>query len=105
MSSKIATVKFTERIPTSINVSLVKDCQIWPNPVKNELFIESEEFGQGDITIVLTDVNSSIVLSEQITGGAKQLRIKLSDLQSGIYFLNIYTVKKIFTKKIIVIQP
>ncbi len=72
---------------------------IYPNPVDKFVTIsnlESIEFKQ----INLSDVNGRLIRDFN-TNGLSTLEINLSDLNSGIYFLNIITEKGNTTKKLI----
>jgi len=61
--------------------------KIYPNPVSNELFI-STAINFGDVTLTLTDINGRQVLSKNVIL-SNEISIDISQLQSGLYILNI----------------
>lgn len=71
--------------------------RIYPNPVKDILTIENELSSDTKLTIV--DVNGRIV--KQFSSNSSLTSINVSDLNSGIYFVNIETNEGKATKKII----
>ena len=79
---------------TSIDESLVKKFQIYPNPVKDEIFIES------DFSIEKVEIYSlaGILLISENNFNKK---LSVSVLLPGVYMLKIYTDKDITTNKMV----
>lgn len=71
---------------------------IYPNPVKDELFIESSnEMDQ----IFILSIDGRLIHSEKISGQKKI--IQLSDFNKGIYHLRIKQKEKIFSHKFVIL--
>ena len=68
---------------------------IYPNPVKDELIIETEQGGQIEITNLLGEVVSKAFISRQ------KSTINTADFSAGVYFLKLNTGREIIVKKII----
>lgn len=71
---------------------------IYPNPVKNNLNIQNELFGE-KYTVAINDINGRTI--RNINSTLNNLSIELNDVQSGIYFVTIKTDKGSFVKKIV----
>lgn len=71
---------------------------ISPNPVKNELCINTENYSD-KILLTIIDAKGQIVKTQQITD--TQTKLDISSLMSGIYFFRIITDKIVEVKKII----
>ena len=69
-----------------------------PNPVKNELYINTENYSD-KILLTIIDAKGQIVKTQQITD--TQTKLDISSLMSGIYFFRIITDKIVEVKKII----
>jgi hypothetical protein len=61
--------------------------KIYPNPASTELFI-STAINFGDVILTLTDINGRQVLSKNVIL-SNEISIDISQLQSGLYILNI----------------
>ena len=68
---------------------------IYPNPAKEFINIEGENI----ISFTLSDIHGKQICSNLNT---KKESIKLNNLKSGIYFLNIMTIEGFIMKKIVV---
>ncbi|MEQ3662892.1 MAG: T9SS type A sorting domain-containing protein, partial [Flavobacterium sp.] len=71
--------------------------RVYPNPVNDILTIVNELSSNSKLTIV--DINGRIV--KQVSSSTSLTSINVSDLNSGIYFVNIETEEGKSTKKII----
>jgi hypothetical protein len=93
-------VYVTNNCNTSINSFTIQDkfLNIYPNPANEILTIETNE-EQGEIRI--TDLLGNEIKSEKIN---KSLKINVSDISKGVYFVTLVSGKNIFAQKIIV-QP
>lgn len=72
-------------------------CQIYPNPVENNLFIESGM--PGPLHLEINSLNGKILLSRETEGADCQL--DLSSFRAGLYILTIRSRDHITTRKII----
>ncbi len=71
--------------------------QVYPNPAKNFLNIESD---QGFQFIELSDINGKLVFSE--IGEYRNKIISLDGISTGVYFLTLKSESYIFSKKILI---
>ena len=83
----------------SINSSSNKnDLTIYPNPVKDYLFVESSSLQSAQIEIFNS---SGKLVSKQDYSQARKYRVNLTGLKPGIYFTRIYMDQHYITKKIL----
>ncbi len=85
-------IRVVKDVPLSINQFNKSDIKIYPNPVQNQLNIESQEIING---IEIFDLLGKKIFE------SKSKTIDVSGLQSGIYLLKINTENGILTQKII----
>ena len=72
---------------------------IYPNPVKNELFVDLESWIQNS-ELIIANISGKIIHKFPIQG--KHFQFDLSQFSKGIYFLQIYRNKiKLLTKKFV----
>ena len=83
-------------IPSGISDIEIASIQLYPNPVKDVLTIESGELTINNISI--HDISGRAV--ETWTAASLQT-INVSSLPQGVYFLKIETYKGVVTKKFI----
>jgi hypothetical protein len=94
----------TNTVCETVNVGIHQPEQdntikIYPNPAKNWLRIESEE----DIrSIRLYSLLGEEELKLEI--GNLECRVDVSRLQSGIYYVNVATVKREYKAKIVILR-
>lgn len=78
------------------------DITIFPNPVKDHLYIEIDENQTGPFIFELMDITGKNVLTIEKKNNPDQIHeIELQNLQKGIYLLRITTYSESFTRKII----
>ena len=98
-SAKSAEVKVTTLKPEGIE-ELSSAFNIYPNPVKDELFIATEESVK---EISIYDIYGRQAMRQQVNETTSQQVVNVADLNSGIYFVKIVTsegeVVKRFVKK------
>ncbi len=89
-----------QEVNCDLNISdeLLANLQIYPNPVKNFLYIQNLNFSE-DLFFTLYSVEGKKLLSEV----SLSPEIDLSELSSGVYLMNIYNKSKSvsITKKIL----
>ena len=81
-------------------ISIEKDTQItvYPNPAKQELFVNSSSVSLEDVKIL--DLKGRLIKTIQLDAANMQ-RIDISDLAQGIYILQMQSANQTFNKKII----
>ena len=75
------------------------DVKLFPNPANNNVMIRS---GDNIIEVRIFDVTGKKVYSELVNN--KEVKVTLENLQSGIYFVSIYTQQAIEVKKLQIIR-
>lgn len=71
----------------SVDEFNTSDYKVYPNPANDVLYIKTSK-NFGEVTVTVTDINGRRVLSKQ-TQLSGQIEINISNLQTGIYILNI----------------
>ncbi len=85
--------------PTGVNNSHDQNqITIYPNPVKNSMFIKDENF-QKYFSIILYDITGRNILETRITSSFQE--IYLANLASSIYFLEIINNGERIIKKFV----
>ena len=88
--------------PCVNEIDLVKDINIYPNPVVDELNIISDETIIESYKIV--NMLGEIVLDQSIIIPQQNIRVNLSSLNRGNYILYLNTSEGIATKKVILVK-
>ncbi|WP_298423725.1 T9SS type A sorting domain-containing protein [uncultured Kordia sp.] len=95
-SLQIDNIRALQRL--SIEKKFLENIKVFPNPVRDQLFIDFPHAIKG--TLTLTSVNGKRVLFQNIK--TAQLELDISKIKTkGMYFLKIKTAKGTLTKKII----
>jgi glucose/arabinose dehydrogenase len=85
---------------TSVTLNALKDVKVYPNPVKNRLFIEGLP-ATGKTSIRMVDAKGNVVKTLDVSE-QNAIRISTRGLTAGIYFLKILNEAELFQQKIIV---
>jgi hypothetical protein len=81
-------------------IALADNIIVYPNPAKDQLFVESNSDENSEIQI--TDLSGSIILTQNCL---QSCTISLSALKNGVYLVNLYKQNRLIsTKKIVVIK-
>lgn len=75
---------------------------IFPNPVSDKVFIKAENNITENYKINLLDISGKIVMT--LNSNLSLTEMLLHNLENGIYFLNIYTNRSNFARKILVLR-
>lgn len=82
----------------SLNELQLNDFNIYPNPSKENLFINSKT----NISLIsILDLNGKILLQDEIQDSSEEIQINISILKGGTYFIKAFTTDGIVTKKFI----
>ena len=75
---------------------------MYPNPAADFVHISIGKTEVTGIQIVVRDVSGKIFLQKEMNGSGDGIKIDLSGMNTGMYFLNVYNDDKlIHTEKII----
>lgn len=86
----------TANVPASVNNHLASSFSVYPNPVKDVLNI-SNSINAEINAVIVTDINGRTV--KQFNSNVSQINI--SDLNAGVYFVNINSNEGNLTKKVV----
>jgi len=86
-----------ERAPLSIDQYTNINLKIWPNPTRETLYFQVERFNVSEVKVY--DAMGKLAKS---TSGSQIKNLDVSDLNSGIYFVNIIGSEFNILKKIVV---
>ena len=70
-----------------------KSVKLYPNPVHDKFWIESDEFSNDKITITVYNVNGAKV-GEYSFNNQKRIQLQINDLAKGVYFVYVQGQKK-----------
>lgn len=108
------TVQTTQQFSTPANCSTLSiptnkldaiKLSYYPNPTKNELYIESNasNFWEGKV-ISISNINGKFITKNKTIEGVQSQKIELSHLSKGIYILNILENSKVYSSHKIVLN-
>jgi len=86
----------TSDIVLSVDKTHIPQLSIYPNPARNELFIDLND--QSEVSVQIVGITGEIVKSQTISGSTK---LDVSELTSGVYFVRLeeFGVTKKFVKE------
>ena len=86
------------------NTASKSDLSVFPNPAKNDTWIDLSAFAGKEVTISITDLTGKILQSKTIEEVSFSLQqIDVSNFANGLYFIKIQPVaNEILTKKLLV---
>ena len=90
----------------AINSQAQKPNEVWsvyPNPVKEDLYIDVNVLFSTAYTITLHDVLGNVILTiENINTSFLHLSLKEYELNNGFYFLKLSSNKDVYIKKLMI---
>ena len=81
------------------NISFVK--KVYPNPTDNELIVELKD-NQKVEKVEFFDFSGKIIIPNKVESNNSSIRINVSNLNNGIYLLNITTDKEVNKVKVVI---
>ena len=78
---------------TGVKENKVTDIKLYPNPVKDNMFIDftSEESANAQIAVTNMMGQNVYLGSVSVNNGSNKVIVPTSELKNGVYFINIYT--------------
>ena len=76
--------------------------RIYPNPAKNDLFIETSNIENDDIYVSIFNTTGYEVLNKQVSSETSAIKLDVSGLSSGLYFYNVKSGNKLMQGKIVI---
>jgi hypothetical protein len=83
---------------SSLNEVEYKMVNIFPNPFNNEIIIELNNIENSEIQVM--DLNARLIY-KSYSGNNTFIKLNLSEIQSGVYYLKVISKESIFIQKII----
>lgn len=85
-------------------VSPITDLNLFPNPTNAELTVAFEAAVVNEVQLFLTDFTGKVVSTQQldITEGPQQVKLDVSQMAPGFYFVHLIAGKDRITKKFVV---
>ena len=81
------------------------DMLVFPNPAKNNVSVKFNLEKQTNVTISIVDVSGRKLIEireNSFTNGTNEFSIDISDLNNGLYFVNIAANNENYTKRLVV---
>ncbi len=77
---------------------------LYPNPATSEVNVSFEITSSSNVSVQLIDITGRVVLSKNIkaTKGQNLIPVSVSELNHGLYFMNVSSEGKSITKKLII---
>jgi len=98
------TINLNDLYETGINEMLGDGFKIYPNPVKEKLYIEFSSVTNDDLKISILDISGRVLMEKKLTylkeGGITELNLK--HLSSGIYYLFMESESQVYNWNFIV---
>ncbi len=91
-----------DSLSTSVN-QLKESVEIFPNPVKDQIFVTTGHSFQGKCTVEIFNAGGSLVKSQDFDSSAN-LAIQVSGLKNGLYFLKINQATASYRNKFIIVR-
>jgi hypothetical protein len=91
-------------IYTAIEENNVVDMEVYPNPVNTKAIVTFENLVALETSIEVTNLVGQVVINEFLGNviGTQYVEINASDLNAGVYLVNIKTGNTVTTKRIVV---
>jgi hypothetical protein len=86
------------------NEAPLADLNIFPNPAQTEAIIESDAFARNNSELVITDAYGRGFDTNPIRLSRTQIRINVSNLASGKYFVKVDTGAEPLVKALMVLH-
>lgn len=97
---------YSEPIGASVkNVETILNTNVYPNPAKENITIEFDLLDNSLVTVNVTDITGKVVkviANTNVFAGSQLFTANVSDLNTGIYFINIRTTQGMTTIKTVV---
>lgn len=87
----------------SVNITSENHFQVFPNPVKNILYINYKTDLGNQLNIFIIDVEGRVILNKTVSSTTehKSIKFKTNNLKKGFYFVKIEADDKILVKKFV----
>lgn len=73
---------------------------LYPNPAKNELFVELLQGTNDDIQVSLLNVQGQLISTNTYSSTSNRIKLDVSNLASGVYLVSVNTPSGTMTKKV-----
>lgn len=89
-----------DKITSTANQNVL-DFRLFPNPAQDECTLYLNEVNFENLELIICDETGKIIYQKHIIQNT--VNLNLEDLASGVYFVRVYNVDKMYQKKLIVL--
>jgi len=93
-------INVTDEVATGVQSSSDNHFSVYPNPVADYAICTISSAGNNSVVVKVNDVSGKEILNEKLTANNSQLKIDLSELSAGTYFIEVLSGDKKQTAKI-----
>lgn len=97
----IDNIFFSKTAVNSISITDFSRAKLYPNPVSNKLNVEIDANNNKIKSLEITNLQGQVLLTENVNSTIISTALNVSDIESGVYFLNINTENGNVTKRFI----
>ena len=97
---KVLTIDVQDKTTPTYTLQDALSLTYFPNPAKHFINLDFRQIPSSDLELNLFNVNGQLIQSEIIGAGSKNHQINLSNVPTGIYFLELSNGKEKFSKRI-----
>ena len=94
----------SECISSITDIQPERDILVYPNPAKENIFVEFKQLISGQVNTNIVDVQGRILSTQGFENVVGKIELNTANLPSGIYFITFHTSSNIFTKKITIVN-
>lgn len=94
-------VNLTGNSNTSVEDIIIDNLTIIPNPTSAISTILLDEYSADLIQVNISDMSGRILMTEVLNGTHSELKVDLSDYESGVYFIQVEAAEKLYSAKLI----
>ncbi len=93
--------EYSKTIVVNMEHQATLDIRVFPNPTKNKFNIDFTNIIEQDVRIEIYNMNGQQVRSQILNVNGQFVTVNITDLQSGIYIMNVITKTRLMTRRIV----
>lgn len=94
-----------ESWPASVAETETPGFRLYPNPSAGSIYIEPKHVAPGELTLNILSLDGRVMISQKLSWHGEALETDLSQLEKGIYFVQIDINKHRMVKKLLIVDP
>ncbi len=95
-----------EVVDNTIGIAKINDSEnvfdVFPNPVTGDNFTVGIDNGKSITSYELFNITGKRILNENVNGQTSKIKVNITQLKVGLYFLKVYTEKNTYIKKVVI---